>query len=120
METMTWVGLDVHARSTHAAALTLPTAELQRARFGAESEAIVAWLQRLPQPVHACYEAGPTGFVLYRTVRAAGIAIDVVAPTKTPARDGRSCQDRPQGRRATGAAVADRVAAPDRRPAAGG
>ena len=84
METMTWVGLDVHARSTHAAALTLPTAELQRARFGAESEAIVAWLQRLPQPVHACYEAGPTGFVLYRTVRAAGIAIDVVAPTKTP------------------------------------
>src|SRR5438093_2248520 len=84
METMTWVGLDVHARSTHAAALTLPTAELQRARFGAESEAIVAWLQRLPQPVHACYEAGPTGFVLYRTVRAAGIAIEVVAPTKTP------------------------------------
>src|SRR5437870_3161430 len=63
METMTWVGLDVHARSTHAAALTLPTAELQRARFGAESEAIVAWLQRLPQPVHACYEAGPTGRV---------------------------------------------------------
>jgi len=83
-ETMTWVGLDVHAPSTRAAALTLPSAELRRAHLGAESEAIVAWLRRLPRPLHACYGAGPTGFMLYRVVRAAGIAIDVVAPTKTP------------------------------------
>jgi transposase len=83
-DTMTWVGLDVHARSISAAALTLPSGELRRARLGSESEVTVAWLQRLPQPVHACYEAGPTGYVLYRAVRAAGIAIEVVAPTKTP------------------------------------
>jgi transposase len=62
----------------------LPSGELRRARFGAEAATIVAWLQALPQPLHACYEAGPTGFVLYRTLEAAGIAIDVVAPTKTP------------------------------------
>jgi transposase len=84
METMTWVGLDVHARSTQAAALTLPSGELQRRRFSDDSEAVVEWLQRLPQPVRACYEAGPTGFVLYRTLQSAGIAVDVVAPTKTP------------------------------------
>lgn len=82
--TLTWVGLDVHARSTHAAAVERESGELQRARFGAGSEELVAWLRTLPQPVHACYEAGPTGYTLYRACREAGIAIDVVAPTKTP------------------------------------
>jgi transposase len=84
MEAMTWVGLDVDARSTQAAALMLPSGELRGARFDAASEAIVTWLQRLPQPVRACYEAGPTGFVLYRALEAAGINAEVVAPTKTP------------------------------------
>ena len=32
--TMTWVGLDVHARSTHAAAIDVLTGELARVRFG--------------------------------------------------------------------------------------
>ena len=32
--TMTWVGLDVHARSTHAAAIDSMTGELVRRRFG--------------------------------------------------------------------------------------
>jgi hypothetical protein len=62
---MTFAGLDVHARSTHAAAIDVQTGELRRARFGGCEEA-VAWLGELPQPLHACYEAGPTGFALYR------------------------------------------------------
>lgn len=82
--TLTWVGLDVHARSTHAAVIERESGELQRARFGTGSEELVAWLRTLPQPVHACYEAGPTGYTLYRACREAGIPIDVVAPTKTP------------------------------------
>ena len=32
--TMTWVGFDVHARSTHAAAINTMTGELRRERFG--------------------------------------------------------------------------------------
>ena len=32
----------------------------------------------------ACYEAGPTGFGLYRAASVAGIRIDVIAPGKTP------------------------------------
>src|SRR5207248_7126343 len=60
--TMTFAGLDVHARSTHAAAIDVLTGELRRARFGAGSEEVVAWPQALPQPVYACYEAGTTGF----------------------------------------------------------
>jgi transposase len=82
--TLTWVGLDVHARSTHAAAIERESGELRRARFGSGSEEVVAWLRTLPQPVHACYEAGPTGYALYRICSEAGIHIDVVAPTKTP------------------------------------
>jgi transposase len=82
--TMTWVGFDVHARSTHAAAIDSMTGELTRLRFGPGIEGPVAWLRELPAPVRACYEAGPTGFGLYRAASAAGIAIQVIAPGKTP------------------------------------
>ena len=82
--TMTWVGLDVHARSTHAAAIDSMTGELTSLRFGPGIEAPVAWLSQLRGPVRACYEAGPTGFGLYRAATAAGIAMQVIAPGKTP------------------------------------
>jgi transposase len=82
--TMTWVGFDVHARSTHAAAIDTMTGELTRARFGPGLGAPLAWLGELPGPVRACYEAGPTGFGLYRAAVAAGIAMQVIAPGKTP------------------------------------
>jgi hypothetical protein len=52
--TMTWVGLDVHARSTYAAAIDSMTGELSRVRFGAGTDAPVAWLRELPAPVRAC------------------------------------------------------------------
>src|SRR5437764_11197512 len=82
--TMTYVGFDVHARSTHAAAIDVMTGELTRVRFGAGVDEPVGWLQSLPGPVWACYEAGPTGYGLYRAAVAAGIRIDVIAPGKTP------------------------------------
>jgi transposase len=82
--TMTWVGLDVHARSTHAAAIDSMSGELSRVRFGPGIEAAVAWLGGLPGPVRACYEAGPTGFGLYSAAVRAGVAMEVIAPGKTP------------------------------------
>jgi transposase len=81
---MTWVGLDVHARSTHGAAIDVMTGELTRARFGPGIDAPIAWLASLPGPVRACYEAGPTGFGLYRAATAVGVAMQVIAPGKTP------------------------------------
>jgi len=75
--------LDVHARSTHASAIDVVTGELTRARFGPGSEDVVAWLAELRAPARVVYEAGPTGFALFRAARAAGIAIDVIAPSKT-------------------------------------
>ncbi|HVL95677.1 MAG TPA: IS110 family transposase [Solirubrobacteraceae bacterium] len=82
--TMTWVGLDVHARSTHGAAINSLSGELHRVRFGAGVEPVIEWLAGLPGPVRAVYEAGPTGFGLKRAADAAGIAMQVVAPGKTP------------------------------------
>jgi transposase len=84
LETMTYVGLDVHARSTDAAAIDVASGELRRARFGGSSDEVIAWLRVLPQPLRGCYEAGPTGFALYRAAEAAGLQIDVIAPSKTP------------------------------------
>jgi transposase len=82
--TMTAVGLDVHARSTHAAAIEVSTGELRRSRFGGNSDEVVKWLTELPRPVRATYEAGPTGFGLARAAAAAGIDVLVAAPSKTP------------------------------------
>jgi hypothetical protein len=82
--TMTAVGLDVHARSTHAAAIDVVTGELRRSRFGGDSNEVVRWLTELPRPVRAAYEAGPTGFGLARAASLAGIDVLVAAPSKTP------------------------------------
>ena len=82
--TMTWVGLDVHARSTHGAAINSLTGELDWFRFGPGTDAVIGWLTELPGPVRAAYEAGPTGFGLERAARAGGVAMQVVAPGKTP------------------------------------
>lgn len=83
-ETMTAVGLDVHARSTHAAAIDVVTGELRRSRFGEDSDEVVKWLGELPQPVRVAYEAGPTGFGLARSASTAGMDVLVAAPSKTP------------------------------------
>lgn len=82
--TMTYVGFDVHARSTHAAAIDVMTGELQRVRFGPGVDAPLEWLQTLSGPVRACYEAGPTGYGLYRAAVAAGVGMQVIAPGLTP------------------------------------
>jgi transposase len=81
---MAFAGLDVHARSTQAFALLPLSGEVCRARFGPGVAQVVAWLQALPQPARACYEAGPTGFGLYRAAQAVGVCVEVVAPSKTP------------------------------------
>jgi transposase len=85
---MTWVGLDVHARSTHGAAIDSLSGELSRVRFDVGADPVVAWLRELPGPVRAVYEAGPTGFGLARLATAAGIDLQVVAPSKTPRASG--------------------------------
>jgi transposase len=78
----TSVGLDVHARSVAAAAIDGVTGELVQARLTPSAEEIRRWVQGLPGPVAVTYEAGPTGFGLYRSLTAAGIRCQVAAPSK--------------------------------------
>ena len=78
----TSVGLDVHARSVAAAAIDGVTGELFQARLTPSYDHIRSWLADLPGPVAVAYEAGPTGFGLYRSLTAAGIRCEVAAPSK--------------------------------------
>ena len=78
----TSVGLDVHARSVAAAAIDGVTGELFQTRLTPSYEHIRSWLGDLPGPVAVAYEAGPTGFGLYRQLSAAGIRCEVAAPSK--------------------------------------
>jgi hypothetical protein len=54
-------GLDVHARKTAAAAVRLGSGEVWKAQVAGSPSAAVAWLQALPGPVRAVYEAGRPG-----------------------------------------------------------
>jgi transposase len=78
----TSVGLDVHARSVVAAAIDGVTGELRRARLTPSHDHVRSWVAELPGPVVVAYEAGPTGFGLYRTLTAAGVGCVVAAPSK--------------------------------------
>jgi transposase len=78
----TSVGLDVHARSVAAAAIDGVTGELVQAKLTPSHEHIRSWLAGLQGPVAVAYEASPTGFGLSRSLNAAGIRCEVVAPSK--------------------------------------
>ena len=78
----TSVGLDVHARSVAAAAIDGVTGELFQTKLTPAHDHIRGWIQELPGPVAVAYEAGPTGFGLYRSLTAAGIRCEVAAPSK--------------------------------------
>jgi transposase len=58
------------------------TGEVFKKRLVPANEVVVEWLRSLPGPVAVTYEAGPTGFGLYRAVTAAGFRCVVAAPSK--------------------------------------
>lgn len=87
-ESMSVVGLDVHARQTHAAVLDLSTGELCHRKLRMAPTDVVGFLAGLPGPVRAVYEAGPTGFGLARVAAERGIDVGVVAAGKVPRASG--------------------------------
>jgi transposase len=62
--------------------LHLESGELGVSRLRMAPDEVVSFLERLPGPLVAVYEAGPTGFGLARALAAAGIRCEVVAPSK--------------------------------------
>jgi transposase len=79
------VGLDVHARQTHAALLDSRTGEINvRRLIGMPEAAVLPYLEHLGGGVLAAYEAGPTGFGLAREANKRGLDVRVVAPGSIP------------------------------------
>ena len=60
------------------------------------------------ESLRVCYEAGPTGYVLYWQLTQLGVPCEVVAPTLVPVKGGRSRQDGPAGCDETGAVLSRR------------
>jgi transposase len=81
--------LDVHARSVLAVTLDAESGELRSQRLPGETGKVVQFLEGLPGPTRAAYEAGPTGYGLARALDTAGIGCVVAAPGKIerPAQD---------------------------------
>jgi transposase len=84
MKATALVGLDVHARQTHAAVLAADTGELSVCRLRMTPVEVVGVLEGLGPGVRAVYEAGPTGFGLARAGRERGIDVRVAAPGAIP------------------------------------
>jgi transposase len=84
VKAMRLVGLDVHARQTHAAVLHLDSGELGVSVLRMPPLEVLGALERLGPEVVAVYEAGPTGFGLARAGRERGIDVRVVAPGSIP------------------------------------
>jgi len=86
-----FVGLDAHKDSTSVAACE---ASREPARFvgtiGPDVQALLKLLAKAGDPaqVNVVYEAGPTGYGLYRELRRRGYRCQIVAPSLIPRRPG--------------------------------
>jgi transposase len=89
-EKVRFLGLDVHAE-TIAVAVAEPDGEVRSlGTIANREESIRKLVKKLGAPEHlrACYEAGPTGYVLYWQLTQLGVECAVVAPTLVPTKAG--------------------------------
>jgi transposase len=90
MSKIRFVGLDVHA-DTIAVAVAEPNGDVRSlGTIPNRLESIRKLVGKLgpPQHLRACYEAGPTGYVLYWQLTGLGVDCKVVAPTLVPTKAG--------------------------------
>jgi transposase len=90
MSKIRFLGLDVHA-DTIAVAVAEPDGEVRCIGvFPNRLESIRKFVNKLGpvNQLRACYEAGPTGYVLYWQLTALGVSCEVIAPTLVPVKAG--------------------------------
>ena len=109
MKRVQFIGLDVHA-DTIAVAVAEPGGTVRSVGvIPNRPESIRKLVKRLgsPEQLRACYEAGPTGYVIYWQLTALGVRCEVVAPTLVPVKAGdRVKPDRREAGEAAGIARA--------------
>jgi transposase len=89
-EKVRFLGLDVHAE-TIAVAIAEPDGEVRSlGTIANRAESLRKLVKKLGPVEHlrACYEAGPTGYVLYWHLAELGVACEVIAPTLVPMKAG--------------------------------
>src|SRR5438093_4985575 len=90
MSNVRFIGLDVHAE-TIAVAVAEPDGEVRSlGEIPNRSESIRKLVKKLgpATSLRVCYEAGPTGYVVYWQLSALGVKCEVVAPTLVPVKAG--------------------------------
>ena len=95
------VGVDVHKASYHVAVVTDLRGLVASWTQPASPDLLVERLKPIgSQIAQVVYEAGPTGFGLVRTLRAAALKAEVIAPSKIPTMPGPEAKsDRLDGRK---------------------
>ena len=90
MSKVRFIGLDVHA-DTIAVAVAEPGGEVRSLGvIPNRPESIRKLVKKLgpAEQLRVCYEAGPTGYVIYWQLTALGVRCEVVAPTLVPVKAG--------------------------------
>ncbi len=92
MKNVRFIGLDVHAE-TIAVAIAEPGRDGEVRPLGTipnRAESVRKLMKKLgpPEQLQVCYEAGPTGYVLYWQLAELGVKCEVVAPTLVPVKAG--------------------------------
>ena len=82
LNTTTFVGLDVHARSIKAVALDAMTGEVRSATFAYDAAAVAEWVGSLDPAAKCVYESGVTGFDLQKKLTALGVDCVIGAVSK--------------------------------------
>jgi transposase len=90
MKNVRFIGLDVHAE-TIAVAVAEPGGEVRSlGTIPNRAESVGRLIRKLGKAgqLRVCYEAGPTGYVLYWQLSELGVKCEVVAPTLVPVKAG--------------------------------
>ena len=90
MTSLRFVGLDVHADTITVAVAESPGEVRALGKFPNSPESVRKMVGKWGpvKEIRACYEAGPTGYVLYWQLTALGVDCQVIAPSLIPTKAG--------------------------------